>query len=68
MTDGGARHDPTGSWVAAFCTLPLGLRLAAHHLPVHGPDRIGELRALDAFGRLFLDELWQVFDPLRRGR
>ncbi|HWG74829.1 MAG TPA: hypothetical protein VG184_12320 [Acidimicrobiales bacterium] len=33
---------------------------------VRGPSRLGELRAFDAFGRLFLGELWQVFDPLRR--
>ena len=33
---------------------------------VRGPSRRGELRAFDAFGRLFLGELWQVFDPLRR--
>jgi cholesterol oxidase len=33
---------------------------------VHGPDRSGELQAFDRFGRLFVGELWQVFDPFRR--
>jgi cholesterol oxidase len=33
---------------------------------VHGPSRAGELRAFDSFGRLFLGELWEVFDPFRR--
>ena len=33
-----------------------------------GPSLGGELRAVDSFGRLFLSELWQVFDPLRLGR
>jgi cholesterol oxidase len=32
---------------------------------VHGPDRLGELQAFDRFGRLFVGELWQVFDPVR---
>ncbi len=29
-----------------------------------GPSLGGELRALGAFGRLFLAELWEVFDPV----
>jgi cholesterol oxidase len=32
-----------------------------------GPSRLGQLRALETFGRLFAAELWQVFDPFRRG-
>jgi cholesterol oxidase len=35
---------------------------------VRGPTWSGRLRALDAFGGLFLAELWQVFDPIRRRR
>ncbi len=35
---------------------------------VHGPAWGGRARALDAFGRLFLSELWQVFGPRRRAR
>lgn len=31
-----------------------------------GPSWAARARALDAFGALFLTELWQVFDPLRR--
>jgi cholesterol oxidase len=33
---------------------------------VRGPDLSGRVRALDAFGQLFLRELWQVFAPVRR--
>ena len=33
---------------------------------VRGPDLSGRIRALDAFGQLFLRELWQVFAPVRR--
>lgn len=33
-----------------------------------GGNLRGELVAFDRFGRLFVGELWQVFDPFRRGR
>ena len=32
---------------------------------VHGPGWDGRIRALDAFGQLFMSELWQVFGPMR---
>jgi cholesterol oxidase len=34
---------------------------------VDGPTWPGRVRALDDFGKLFMSELWQVFDPIRRG-
>jgi hypothetical protein len=33
---------------------------------VHGPALDGRIRALDAFGQLFMSELWQVFGPMRQ--
>jgi cholesterol oxidase len=33
---------------------------------VRGPALSGRIRALDAFGQLFMSELWQVFGPVRR--
>lgn len=32
---------------------------------VHGPTWSGRFRALDAFGQLFMTELWQIFNPIR---
>lgn len=68
VTDGGAATTDgiVGSGILHIRPLDFAWQLTTFR--VHGPDRIGELRALDVFGRLFLDELWQVFDPLRRGR
>jgi cholesterol oxidase len=33
---------------------------------VHGPAWAGRVRAFDAFGQLFMSELWQVFNPMRK--
>jgi cholesterol oxidase len=33
---------------------------------VHGPTWGGRVWALNAFGKLFMSELWQVFDPMRQ--
>jgi cholesterol oxidase len=66
VTDGGA--DATagvvGSGVLRIRPLDFAWQLTTFR--VHGPTRLGQLRAFDAFGRLFVGELWQVFDPLRR--
>jgi cholesterol oxidase len=65
VTDGGA--DATdgivGSGVLRIRPLDFARQLTTFR--VHGPDRMGSLRAFDAFARLFIGELWQVFDPVR---
>jgi cholesterol oxidase len=65
VTDGGAgsRQDIVGSGILRIRPLDFAWQLTTFR--VHGPNRQGELRAFDAFGRLFVGELWQVFDPLR---
>jgi cholesterol oxidase len=66
VTDGGASATAgvVGSGVLRIRPLDFAWQLTTFR--VHGPTRLGELRAFDAFGRLFIGELWQVFDPLRR--
>ena len=67
VTDGGEASDAdvVGSGILRIRPLDFAWQLSTFR--VHGPNRKGELQAFDAFGRLFLGELWQVFDPLRRG-
>jgi cholesterol oxidase len=67
-TDGraGATGGIVGSGVLRIRPLDFARQLTTFR--VHGPDRMGEFRAFDAFARLFIGELWQVFDPLRRER
>jgi cholesterol oxidase len=68
VTDGGASaaEGIVGSGVLRIRPLDFAWQLSTFR--VHGPDRMGEFRAFDAFARLFVGELWQVFDPLRRHR
>ncbi len=65
VTDGGesSREGIVGSGVLHIRPLDFAHQLTTFR--VHGPTRTGRLHAFDAFGRLFLDELWQVFDPFR---
>jgi cholesterol oxidase len=66
LTDEGlsATDGLVGSGILRIRPLDFAWQLTTFR--VHGPTRLGELRAFDAFGRLFVEELWQVFDPLRR--
>jgi cholesterol oxidase len=68
VTDGGAAATEgiVGSGVLRIRPLDFAWQLTTFR--VHGPDRMGELRAFDAFARLFIGELWQVFDPWRGER
>jgi cholesterol oxidase len=68
VTDGGATAADgiVGSGVLRIRPLDFAWQLTTFR--VHGPDRVGEFRAFDAFAHLFIGELWQVFDPLRRRR
>ena len=68
VTDGGASATDgiVGSGVLRIRPLDFAWQLTTFR--VHGPDRMGEFRAFDAFARLFIGELWQVFEPLRRDR
>jgi cholesterol oxidase len=59
-----ARAGLVGSGILRIRPVDFARQLATFR--VHGPTLKGEVRALDAFGRLFVEELWQVFDPLRR--
>ena len=67
VDDGGesSRDGIVGSGVLHILPLDFAQQLTTFR--VHGPTRMGELRAFDAFGQLFLDELWIVFDPFRGG-
>jgi cholesterol oxidase len=67
VEDGGAAvgEELVGSGVLRIRPLDFAWQLTTFR--VHGPDWRGGLRALGAFGRLFAGELWEVFDPLRRG-
>ena len=67
VTDGGqsAREGVVGSGLLRIRPLDFAWQLSTFRS--RGPSLAGELRALDSFGRLFLAELWQVFDPLRPG-
>jgi cholesterol oxidase len=68
VTDGGASATEgiVGSGVLRIRPVDFAWQLTTFR--VHGPDRMGEFRAFDAFARLFIGELWQVFDPLRGDR
>jgi hypothetical protein len=67
VTDGGesAQEGIVGSGVLRIRPLDFAWQLSTFRS--RGPSLTGELRALDSFGRLFLAELWQVFDPFRPG-
>jgi cholesterol oxidase len=62
----GATEGLVGSGILLIRPLDFAWQLTTFR--VHGPTPMGDLKAFDAFGRLFIGELWQVFDPLRRGR
>jgi cholesterol oxidase len=66
VTDGGERQREgiVGSGILRIRPADFAWQLTTFR--VRGPHRRGELRAFDAFGRLFMGELWQVFDPFRR--
>jgi cholesterol oxidase len=66
VTDGG-QHSTEGIVGSGILHIrPLDFAHQLTTFRVHGPSRSGRWHAFDAFGRLFLDELWQVFDPFRR--
>ncbi len=67
VTDGGesAREGIVGSGILRIRPLDFAWQLSTFRS--RGPSMTGELKALDSFGRLFLAELWQVFDPFRAG-
>jgi cholesterol oxidase len=68
VNDGGAgaTDGVVGSGILHIRPLDFAWQLTTFR--AHGPSRMGELRALDAFGSLFVAELWQVFDPFRRAK
>jgi cholesterol oxidase len=65
VTDGGAAltEGIVGSGILHIRPLDFAWQLTTFR--TSGPNLKGELHALDAFGRVFVGELWQVFDPLR---
>jgi Calcineurin-like phosphoesterase len=67
VTDGGqsAVEAVVGSGVLRIRPLDFAVQLSTFRS--RGPSLVGELKALDSFGNLFLAELWQVFAPLRLG-
>lgn len=67
VTDGGESSSEGIVGSGILHILPLDFAHQLTTFRVRGPSRMGKLHAFDAFGRLFLDELWQVFDPFRRG-
>ena len=60
----GPRTGLVGSGILRIRPLDFAWQLTTFR--VRGPTWAGRLRALDAFGQLFMSELWQVFDPMRR--
>jgi cholesterol oxidase len=68
VSDGGATATDGVVGAGVLRIRPLDFAWQLTTFRVRGPSRTGELRALDAFGRLFVEELWQVFDPWRRTR
>jgi cholesterol oxidase len=66
VTDGGSgvSEGIVGSGILRIRPLDFVWQLTTFR--VHGPTWSGRLKAFDDFGRLFLAELWQVFDPIRR--
>ncbi len=67
VTDGGqsAREGIVGSGVLRIRPLDFAVQVSTFRS--RGPSLLGELKALNSFGKLFLAELWQVFDPFRPG-
>jgi cholesterol oxidase len=65
VPDGGAatREAIVGSGILRIRPIDFVWQLTTFR--IHGPTWAGRVRALDAFGRLFLSELWDVFDPIR---
>lgn len=68
VADGGSRvaDGIVGSGILRIRPLDFAWQLTTFR--VRGPTWPGRFKALDDFGRLFIGELWQVFDPLRPGR
>ena len=67
VTDGGQASTlgVVGSGVLRIRPVDFAWQLTTFR--AHGPSRAGSWAALQRFGRLFMGELWQVFDPFRRG-
>jgi cholesterol oxidase len=65
VTDGGSgtTEGLVGSGILRIPPADFAWQLTTFR--VHGPNFAGRVRALAAFGRLFMSQLWQVFDPLR---
>ncbi|MBV8180870.1 MAG: hypothetical protein JO045_19140 [Mycobacterium sp.] len=65
VTDGGSgtTQGLVGSGILRIPPADFAWQLTTFR--VHGPNFGGRVRALAAFGRLFMSQLWQVFDPLR---
>ena len=68
VADGGAHAEDgiVGSGILRIRPLDFAWQLTTFR--VYGPTWPGRLKALDDFGRLFMAELWQVFNPLQPGR
>jgi cholesterol oxidase len=68
VTDGGSGSTDgvVGSGILRIRPADFAWQLTTFR--VRGPTWAGRLRALDAFGRLFLSELWQIFNPMRKAR
>jgi cholesterol oxidase len=65
VADGGSAvtEGIVGSGILRIRPLDFARQLTTFR--VRGPTWSGRLKAIDDFGRLFLSELWQVFDPIR---
>ena len=65
VTDGGSGTSEglVGSGILRIHPADFAWQLTTFR--VHGPALVGRVRALAAFGQLFIGQLWQVFDPLR---
>jgi cholesterol oxidase len=65
VTDGGSgtTEGLVGSGILRIPPADFAWQLTTFR--VHGPTFAGRVRALAAFGRLFMSQLWQVFDPVR---
>jgi cholesterol oxidase len=66
VTDGGSgtTEGLVGSGILRIPLADFAWQLTTFR--VHGPTFAGRVRALAAFGQLFISQLWQVFDPLLR--
>jgi len=66
VTDGGwsVTDGIVGSGILRIRPLDFAWQLTTFR--VHGPTWSGRLKAFDEFGGMFLAELWQVFNPIRR--